>query len=78
MQAMELHGFPLAQVKKRLELSLPFLALGLGRAGPPLGHLARSVLAGLKKAAFLGWKTRFQNFFLLKETVPREQSVNDP
>lgn len=71
---MELHGFPLAQVKKRLELSLPLLALGLGRAGPPLGHLARSVL----KTAFLGWETRFQNFFLLKETVPREQSVNDP
>ena len=66
------------QVKKRLELSLPLLALGLGQTGPPLGHLARSVLAGLKKAAFLGWETRFQNLFLLKETVPREQSVNDP
>lgn len=55
--------------KKRLGLFLPLLALGLGRAGPPLGHLEGQSSQG--EEGCLSWLgDKIPGLFLLKETVP--------
>lgn len=63
--------------KKRLGLSLPLLALGLGRAGPPLDTWQGQSSQG--EEGCISWLgDKIPGLFLFKETVPRKQSVNDP